>query len=115
MLTRDERLLRDIVGACEWIIGFMQSTSRQAFLSDALLQSGVAYQLVIIGEASGHLSSEVRDRHDDIPWKAIRGLRNVVTHEYRRLDLDTLYITATAEVPELLQKILNILRDGPKI
>jgi uncharacterized protein len=51
--------------------------------SDAIL-----YNLVVIGEAAARIGEDTRARAPDIPWTSIVGLRNLVTHEYFRVDLD---------------------------
>jgi uncharacterized protein with HEPN domain len=48
---------------------------------DAVLRN-----LAVIGEAVRTLPDEVKDTHPSVPWPAIAGLRNVVIHEYFRVD-----------------------------
>lgn len=48
----------------------------------------VLLNLAVIGEAVRALPSETRDRAPDVPWGAIAGLRNVVVHEYFRVDAE---------------------------
>lgn len=48
---------------------------------DAVLRN-----LAVIGEAVKSLPDDVKRRHADIPWASIAGLRNVVVHEYFRVD-----------------------------
>jgi uncharacterized protein with HEPN domain len=50
---------------------------------DAVLRN-----LAVIGEAVRSLPSETRALVPDVPWAAIAGLRNVVVHEYFRVDPD---------------------------
>lgn len=52
----------------------------------------------------------VKDRHSEIPWRAIRGMRNVVAHEYGKIDVETVWETAesgTKELKEFCQRELN--------
>ena len=48
----------------------------------------IKYHLLVIGEAAGGLTSATRARAPHIPWKEITGLRNVLAHEYFRIDLE---------------------------
>ena len=43
---------------------------------------------MIVGEAVKRLSDETRALHPEIPWKQIAGLRDLLTHEYFRIDMD---------------------------
>ena len=43
-------------------------------------------QMEIIGEASNHLSAELKSKFSEIEWAQIIGMRNVFTHEYFGID-----------------------------
>jgi uncharacterized protein len=64
---------------------------------------------VLIGEAAGRLWPELRGRPPDVPWRQIVGQRNVVVHEYDRIDLDIVWNVAVDEVPRLADRIRSIL------
>lgn len=105
----DSERLQDIVEAAQLIAEFVSGTEHATFVSNQKDRSAVAYQLVIIGEAVAHLTQALKDRYPEIPWKAIKGLRNIAAHEYRRLDFDTVWLAATIEVPKLSDQAVRIL------
>ena len=39
-----------------------------------------AVVFVQIGENVGRLSDEFKERYDNIPWRDIKGMRNITTH-----------------------------------
>lgn len=61
--------------------------------------------LFAIFEAANHLSEEFKEGYPNIPWNVIRGFRNVLGHEYFRLDLDIIYQTAIKRIPELAKML----------
>lgn len=73
------------------------------------LQSALAFQLTIIGEAVSHVSEDVRARHPSIPWVQIKGLRNVIVHRYRGIDWQEVWGVATNRVPVLRAPIAAVL------
>jgi uncharacterized protein with HEPN domain len=77
--------------------------------TDEMLQDAVLRQLTVLGEAAGRVGQPFRDLHPEIPWKSIVGLRNVVTHQYDRVNLDQLWIVATENAPRLLHQVESIL------
>jgi uncharacterized protein with HEPN domain len=80
---RDERLyLNDIVIACTEVVRFLQGQDSEAFYASSQLESAVAYQLTIIGEAVAHISEDLKSRHPEIPWRDIVGFRNQTVHHY---------------------------------
>jgi uncharacterized protein with HEPN domain len=64
------------------------------------------------GELTIKLSQEFKDDHNEIPWRAIRGMRNVVAHEYGNIDEETVWETAENGTEELKEFCLRFADDG---
>jgi len=64
------------------IKSYITGMNFEAFAWDQKTVDAVVHNLGIIGEAAGRLPESVRQTHADIPWDEIRGLRNIVIHEY---------------------------------
>jgi uncharacterized protein with HEPN domain len=47
-----------------------------------VLNLAVVRLLEIVGEAAARLTPELRDRHPEVPWPLIVGLRNRLIHGY---------------------------------
>lgn len=76
---------------------------------DAMLRS-----FEIIGEASHHVSKETKTKYPDTDWASMRGMRNFISHEYFGLQLDTVWATATQDIPLLKSQIEQIIADFEK-
>jgi uncharacterized protein with HEPN domain len=70
---------------------------------------------VVLGEAARALSVELRARYPEIPWRDVIDQRNMVVHEYHRLDVDSLWATAIEDVPQLESHLAAIIQaeQGP--
>lgn len=56
-----------------------------------------------IGELAGSLSEAYRARTSEtIPWSNIKGMRNIVVHNYGSVDEGLLWETAMKDIPVLL-------------
>ena len=64
-----------------------------------------------IGELTIKLSQEFKDEYTEIPWRAIRGMRNVVAHEYGTIDAETVWETAENGTQELKMFCLRFTTD----
>jgi uncharacterized protein with HEPN domain len=107
---RSEKLyLSDIVEAADAIERFVTGVSREDFLKDEMRQSAVLHKFVVIGEAASRLSQSLRTRYPDIPWKRAIGLRNISAHAYFSVKLDTIWVTATQDIPPLRTQVAAIL------
>lgn len=81
---------------------------KESFENDRTAQQAVAYNLSVLGEAARALSSEIRDRHPDIPWRDVIAQRNVVIHAYHSLDVGSLWTTAKEDIPQLDEQLTSV-------
>jgi uncharacterized protein with HEPN domain len=65
-----------------------------------------------IGELVGHLSDRITAKHTMIPWKQIKGMRNIVAHGYENFDLDILWHTLKVDLPFLHEHCSRIIADN---
>ena len=62
--------------------------------------------LTIVGEAAKRMSEPFRAAHPEIAWPKVIGLRNVLMHQYDKIDNHRIFVIATELVPKLVE-ILN--------
>jgi uncharacterized protein with HEPN domain len=108
-MPRDETALLDIARAARLVIEFTQGMDKTAFLDDIKTQSAVLHQLTVMGEAVKRLSQDFRARHPEIPWALIAGMCDRLIHGYDIVDLDEVWKTANADVPDLLSLLEPLL------
>jgi uncharacterized protein with HEPN domain len=88
-VTRDDgERLEDIAEAIHRIREI--SGGATAGAARAIARDAILYNLMIIGEAAKHLGDEVKQRAPEIPWRRIAGLRDLLTHQYFRIEMDTI-------------------------
>jgi uncharacterized protein with HEPN domain len=80
----------------------IRGLSRDEFEATVEHQESVAYNIMIIGEAASKLSEETRAKYPTIPWHEITGMRNQIVHGYAETEHDTLWKTATEDIPVLI-------------
>jgi len=108
----DRERLEDLAEALTAIHAHLDSQVHGDLKRDAIL-----YNLVIVGEAVKGLADETRSRYPDIPWKAIAGLRDLLTHEYFRIDMDEIdkiIVRDLAPLAEAVRALLNEPQEGPQ-
>lgn len=101
----NDAYLLDIQQAALSIASFIEGMDVTAFHLDKKTQAAVQHQIMIIGEASKHLSGSFRTEHGHIPWNAIARMRDRLIHGYSTVDIDVVWTTATESIPELLQAV----------
>lgn len=69
-------------------------------------QDAVVRRIEIIGEATAHLSDETRTLLPDLPFRKMRGMRNIVAHDYGHVDVALVWKAATVKIP-LIRVLLD--------
>ena len=106
---RDLASLWDMTVSMRLIRAYVAGRTWDEFQNDVGFQDKVVWRLVLVGEAARRLSSEVRKPYPALPWSAIIGMRNIVVHQYDRIDFAQVWRAATEDVPRVLPKIEEIL------
>jgi len=98
------RYLAKIQEAAGIIISYVENLDYESFKSDLKTQDAVMMRLVSIGELVNHLIEHdinFINNNPQIPWNAIRGLRNKIAHDYFGIDSRMLFETARTSIPQL--------------
>ncbi len=103
--VKDRALLMDMKKAAREAQSFVRRCSEAAFLADLKTQKAVERELEIIGEAARKLSGKAQAAYPRVPFRSIIGMRNLLAHDYGRVDPRELYRTVTESLPWLLKEL----------
>lgn len=110
MQPRDWRMrLEDILEAMDRVGRYTRGMSFEEFSKDTRTVDAVVRNLEIIGEAARHIEPELEARHPGIPWGRMRGMRNILAHEYFGVDLAILWHTITQNLPPIAPLLKAVL------
>ncbi|MFA5906688.1 MAG: DUF86 domain-containing protein, partial [Desulfobacula sp.] len=97
--------MEDIIEALDRIFQYVQEMNYDSWLKDQKTIDAVVRNLEIIGEAAANLPQEIQDQYTDIPWYQMKGMRNILIHEYFGLDNEVLWKTVHNDLPSLKIKL----------
>jgi len=100
---RDIAFLWDIFEAAKDIHDFVRETTFKEFSLDKKTRYAVERQLLVIGEAAKKVSESYKQKHSEIPWKRMAGLRNILAHEYGEVLVDRIWLIAKENIPPLIK------------
>jgi uncharacterized protein with HEPN domain len=101
--------IEDILDAIDNIEHYVAGLDFDAFDADRKTVDAVERNLEIIGEATANLPDEVLARWPEVPWRYMKGVRNLLAHEYFGVDVGIIWQTIQEDLPAitpLLHKVL---------
>jgi uncharacterized protein with HEPN domain len=104
--------IEDIIDAARRIEAYTAGMTEEGFSADSMVQEAVSFNLIVIGEAAAALPEEFVQAHPEVPWKLMRGMRNVLAHQYFMTDVEVLWRTAVEDVPPLVEKLEPLVTDA---
>ena len=107
-MKKDKAYLKDILDAISDIEVFIANINEAEFYKNKEKKYAVVRALEIIGEAAKNLSKELREKHKEIPWKDIAGMRDKLIHSYFGIKWELVWETVKNKIPELKNQLLKI-------
>ena len=104
---RDKERLAHILDAIHVIENGLVTYTKDELMTKPLLYYGMVKQVEIIGEAANMLTIEFREAHNEVDWRPIVSMRNVLVHDYIHISQDMLWHTLTHDISELKSHIQN--------
>ena len=63
------------------VLSLVHGKTRQDYDRDTVLRLALTHLIQVVGEAARRVSPSFRERHPQIPWDAIAGMRNKIVHD----------------------------------
>ncbi|MBN2650991.1 MAG: DUF86 domain-containing protein [Spirochaetales bacterium] len=112
MLNKDLQNIIDIKESIEKIIDYTKHINKlKDFEENSLVKDAVLMNFVSIGESVARLSDDFRDKYGNISWSSIKGLRNIIAHDYFGIDIEEIWQIVCSKLPALNSDISEILKN----
>ncbi len=101
--------LADILGSITEAEEFVSGMSYESFAADKKTVNAVIRSLEVLGEATKHIPATFRNKHPNIPWSKMAGMRDVLIHDYMGVELRTVWKVVQERLPETKPLIEDLL------
>jgi len=100
--------LTHILKAISSVESYSSGHSYESFRQDEKTVDAVILKLAVIGEAARHIPPEIQARYPEIPWRKMQGLRNIIVHEYDRINLEVIWNVVQQDLPPLVPLLMIV-------
>ena len=110
MSKHDDRLsLNDMLRYAQEAVELLGDESQEGLGHDRVLQLALTRLVEIVGEAANCISRDTQEKHAEVLWPQVIGMRNRLIHGYDVIDLGLLWDTVTDDFPSLISKLREIV------
>lgn len=107
-VKNDRYYLGKIKTDLKFVIDHTAGKSKEEIEADELLIDSIMFRIIQISENGGKLTDKFKAAHTEVPWLAVKGMRNRIVHDYGYVDLTVVYDTVIHGIPEMYEKLLQI-------
>lgn len=115
MKSKDRIIIQKIIGYIDDIEKYVDGLQAKDFFDDKKTITACAFSVSQIGEIVKEIDSETMNKYTNIPWNSIKGMRNRIVHDYENVDLSVLWGTIKESLPDLKDKLKDIILDETDI
>jgi uncharacterized protein with HEPN domain len=102
--------VEDILACIEKIKQYTHGMTYEQFCADEKTVDAVIRNLEIIGEAAGFIPLEIQEDHPELAWLEMRGMRNIIAHEFFGVSLSILWRAIEQDLRQLEEGLDKLLK-----
>ena len=109
-IKNDSYYLEKILADLLFVIEQTENKTQEDIKENVLLIDSIMFRIIQVAENSSRLTEEFKEKHQDIPWFAIKGMRNKIVHNYGIINMSVVYDTVKNGIPEMYEKMKKIVK-----
>ena len=104
----DFYFLNKILDDLKFVIDNTKDKNKDEIQGNQILVDCILFRIIQVSENSSHLTEEFKEKYKKIPWRAIKGMRNTIVHDYGVVDYSIIYETVSNSIPYMYNNLVEI-------
>jgi uncharacterized protein with HEPN domain len=105
---RNDLVVEKMIQTIEKILIYSDGLTYDTFADNNLVIDACVFNLSQLGELANKVDEEFEQKHTDIPWRQVYGLRNRIVHDYEGVNLKLVWEIIETDLPELMEILKKI-------
>ena len=107
-IKNDKYYLEKIISDLGFIVEHTKGKTKEEIENNELLVDSIMFRIIQIAENNSRLSEDFKNEYSEIPWLAIKGMRNKIVHDYGVVNMVIVYDTVTRWIPQMYEALIKI-------
>ena len=103
--------VENLIEHIDLVLSDTKNISFEELINDSILLRATCFSIAQIGEMMIQLEKHMSEKYPNLPWQSARTMRNVIVHDYKGTELDTVYLTIHNNLPQLKVEFSQILAE----
>lgn len=108
IIKNDKPLVKSLCSIAD-INKYISGIDHTTFLSNSMIVDACLMKLIVIGENVTRISDEYKKSHNEIEWRDIKDLRNLIAHNYDAVNHDLIWEIIHEDIPNLEKLYIRLL------
>ena len=107
----NEATIKAMLVHCRKIQTYSEGLDYRQFIASPMATEACVFNLLQLGEMVAKIDDAFIEQNPQIPWKAMKGMRHRLVHNYEGVDLEIVWGAIKNEVPGLADKLKKLFQD----
>ncbi len=103
------KIIQKMLSYIDSIVKYTSNITYNEFKNNSMMVEACIFNLSQIGELTNKLDKEYLNKHSDIPWFKIKGLRNRIVHDYEGVNLNLIWEIIDVDIKILGKQLLKLI------
>ena len=110
--VKTKELLQNIIKHCTRIEEIVNKIDKESFDSSDDIKEIICFNLILIHELIECLDKDIVNQYIGISWNKMKGICNVIDHDYDNTDFDNVWLAVTIDVTSLREYCERVLKEN---